>query len=120
VGELVKLVSACDENQFFDLGVRDTTLSIPLQKWHSGCGRVVILGDSAHAMPPFLGQGANQALQDGFVLARGIRKINEKEGQEWAKNMPFMDGSTALQSLMKVSLAIALCWWYLVSCGVVS
>ena len=32
-------------------------------------GRVALLGDSAHAMTPFLGQGACQAIEDGVVLA---------------------------------------------------
>ncbi|MFF4584147.1 FAD-dependent monooxygenase [Streptomyces sp. NPDC001388] len=32
-------------------------------------GRVVLLGDAAHAMTPNLGQGASQALEDAVVLA---------------------------------------------------
>lgn len=35
----------------------------------SSKGRLVLLGDAAHAMLPHLGQGANQAIEDGFALA---------------------------------------------------
>ena len=38
----------------------------------------VLCGDSAHAMPPFLGQGANQAIQDSYVLAQKIHFFNNK------------------------------------------
>jgi kynurenine 3-monooxygenase len=39
------------------------------QPWHHD-GRVVLLGDAAHAVVPFLGQGMNAAFEDCTVLAR--------------------------------------------------
>ena len=34
--------------------------------------KVVLLGDAAHAMPPDLGQGACQAIEDAVVLAAAL------------------------------------------------
>ncbi|MFF3643199.1 FAD-dependent monooxygenase [Streptomyces sp. NPDC002564] len=42
-------------------------LPAPLARHHRG--RVVLIGDAAHAMTPSLGQGGNQAIEDAVVLA---------------------------------------------------
>ena len=42
----------------------------PIPRWTKG--RVTLLGDSAHPMLPYLGQGACQALEDGAVLANAL------------------------------------------------
>jgi salicylate hydroxylase len=57
--QLLETVEAC-----FWWGLYDRR---PLASWTSG--RLVLLGDAAHAMLPHLGQGANQAIEDGVALA---------------------------------------------------
>ena len=42
----------------------------PSPRWTQG--RVAILGDAAHPMLPYLGQGACQAIEDGAVLATAL------------------------------------------------
>jgi 2-polyprenyl-6-methoxyphenol hydroxylase-like FAD-dependent oxidoreductase len=41
---------------------------VVLDRWH--VGRVVLVGDAAHAMTPNLGQGANSAMVDALVVVR--------------------------------------------------
>jgi salicylate hydroxylase len=44
----------------------------PIAKW--SVGRVTLLGDACHSTLPFLAQGANMAIEDGYVLARALEK----------------------------------------------
>ena len=40
---------------------------LELGRWHTG--RVVLIGDAAHAAPPHMGEGGSMALEDAVVLA---------------------------------------------------
>jgi salicylate hydroxylase len=74
-----------EEFSSFDAGTR-TVISRPLHgqlfKWglfgrpwldEWSCGRVVLLGDAAHPMLPFLGQGGANAIEDAMILARCLK-----------------------------------------------
>jgi 2-polyprenyl-6-methoxyphenol hydroxylase-like FAD-dependent oxidoreductase len=45
---------------------------ISLDRWHAG--RVVIIGDAAHAAPPHMGEGGSLAVEDALVLAQELRE----------------------------------------------
>jgi 2-polyprenyl-6-methoxyphenol hydroxylase-like FAD-dependent oxidoreductase len=47
----------------------------PIPRWTSG--RATVLGDAAHPMLPYLGQGACQAIEDGCVLAAALASMPE-------------------------------------------
>lgn len=55
---------------YVDKALKWTLADLPaLPRWRSKNGRVVLVGDAAHAMLPYLSQGAAQAMEDGAVLA---------------------------------------------------
>ncbi len=49
-----------------------------LDQWHRG--RVVLLGDAAHAITPNLGQGACQSLEDAVILGQCLQDATDIEG----------------------------------------
>jgi len=44
-----------------------------VKNWHDGRGRMVIIGDAAHATSPSAGQGAAMSLEDAVILAQCLR-----------------------------------------------
>lgn len=49
-----------------------------LETWRSKNGRVVLLGDAAHAMIPHAAQGLSQGIEDGVSLARMLRRTTNR------------------------------------------
>lgn len=47
-----------------------------LPRWVSESGKTVLIGDAAHAMLPYLAQGAAQAIEDGATLAEVLTVCN--------------------------------------------
>jgi FAD-dependent urate hydroxylase len=42
--------------------------------------QVTVIGDAAHSMPPTRAQGANQALEDAWAVARALRTAGDVRG----------------------------------------
>ncbi|CAM9780338.1 unnamed protein product [Chrysoparadoxa australica] len=86
--------------RFFQLGIY---FQNPLSPWISKSGREVLLGDSAHAMPPNLGQGGNQAVQDAYCLAVRLAEVNagKKDLAQALKDYETIRRPAATQLLFK-------------------
>ncbi|CZT53031.1 uncharacterized protein RSE6_14462 [Rhynchosporium secalis] len=52
-------------NEFHKFRISETP---DLPSWTNSNGRLVLLGDAAHAMMPYMAQGATQAIEDAAVL----------------------------------------------------
>jgi salicylate hydroxylase len=65
--DALDLIHAVAPGTLFKWGLRDRE---PLQRYTRG--RVTMLGDAAHPMTPFLGQGACIAIEDAMVLGRAF------------------------------------------------
>jgi len=96
-----------ESDRFFELGVyfhNPFSLSGWKKKVNGAGERYCILaGDAAHAMPPFLGQGSNQAIQDAYCLASKIFDHNANiEGSNYkSTDNDDEEGKKDLQTLLK-------------------
>jgi salicylate hydroxylase len=72
-GEVLRVVTSADRVNRWALFERDA---------YWGRGRVILIGDAAHAALPFLAQGANQAIEDAVILTACLRDMDRTQVPE--------------------------------------
>jgi salicylate hydroxylase len=60
------MIGKIDESRLYKWAINART---PLETWRKG-DHITLLGDAAHAMTPFMGQGAGASIEDAVVLVR--------------------------------------------------
>jgi len=68
--KLTRIIHMVEHTLKWPLMTSDT-----LDKWVSRSNKLVILGDAAHAMVPYMSQGAAMAVEDGAALAEALRHV---------------------------------------------
>ncbi|OBK72156.1 FAD-dependent monooxygenase [Mycobacterium sp. 1274761.0] len=99
---LPALIDAADSERITSLEL----IEVPPPR-HFSRGRVVLIGDSAHAMRPIFGQGAALAMEDAITLARGgVAQLSRRRRRMYA--LYWMSRNASLVSMPKYKmLAVA-------------
>lgn len=92
---VVDLIQATPENEILRRDIYDRP---PIFSW--GKGRVVLIGDSAHAMQPNMGQGGCMAIEDGHQLALALETAL-KEAKGVAQDVDF-EGAIGMYTANRV------------------
>ncbi|KAI9788247.1 MAG: hypothetical protein M1816_007013 [Peltula sp. TS41687] len=72
--QIKDLFKAVDDDKIW---ARPLYMLPPLMRWENRPG-VTLLGDAAHLMTPFAGEGVNTAMRDAMELAHAIQDASEK------------------------------------------
>lgn len=76
-------------DQFFS-NPTGAMVTVKCSPWHAG-GRMALLGDAAHAIVPFFGQGMNCAFEDctslNEIMGRKLEMEKQEIGEEWWKSV---------------------------------
>jgi salicylate hydroxylase len=55
-----------------------------LDHWIASSGKALFIGDAAHAMVPYMSQGAAMAVEDGAALAEALHQMESREELQMA------------------------------------
>ncbi|OLN94175.1 3-hydroxybenzoate 6-hydroxylase 5 [Colletotrichum chlorophyti] len=100
------------------IGLIETTIkwplmaAVPLENWVTDSGRLVILGDAAHAMLPYMSQGAAMAVEDGAALAVALNNISSRAQLALALEIFQKERKMRTSMMQEASMVNALLWHF--------
>lgn len=96
----------------------DKTIKTPLMsgaaldRWVSKSSRLVILGDAAHAMVPYMSQGAAMAVEDGAALATALSKITSQKELKFALQIFEKERVKRSSMMQEASMVNSMIWHF--------
>lgn len=102
------------------IGLIDKVMKTPLMsgaaldRWVSPSSKLVILGDAAHAMVPYMSQGAAMAVEDGAALAAALGRMGAASPQELGFALRVFERERVRRSSMmqEASMVNAMIWHF--------
>jgi salicylate hydroxylase len=83
-----------------------------LDSWVSPSSRLVVLGDAAHAMVPYMSQGAAMAVEDGAALAAALNQIRSTDELGFALGVFERERKTRTSMMQEASMVNAMIWHF--------
>ncbi|KAL8407053.1 hypothetical protein RB596_005523 [Gaeumannomyces avenae] len=105
--QLVKVIGLADRALRWPLMV-----SPPLRTWVGQNSRLVILGDAAHAMAPYMSQGAAMAVEDGAALAVAINDLRTAKDLAFALRVFEKERIRRSSMMQEASMVNAMIWHF--------
>ncbi|CZR66995.1 related to salicylate hydroxylase [Phialocephala subalpina] len=84
----------------------------PLPRWVAPSSKLLILGDAAHAMVPYMSQGAAMAVEDGAALAMVLNSINNRSSIPFALKVFEKERLQRTSQMQQASMANGTIWHF--------
>lgn len=83
-----------------------------LDKWVAPSSKLVILGDAAHAMLPYMSQGAAMAVEDGAALAVALNQITSPKQLTFALEVFEKERVQRTSMMQEASMVNSMIWHF--------
>ncbi|KAF7561515.1 hypothetical protein G7046_g2624 [Stylonectria norvegica] len=83
-----------------------------LETWLAPSHKLIVLGDAAHAMLPYMSQGAAMAVEDGAALAIALDKVTSPEETKFALQVWAKERKERSEMMQEASMVNAMIWHF--------